>query len=141
MKKITSINPANGTVNGEFEFHSLDKVDLILKRSNEAFQYWRSLECAERAVYLENVAKVLRNDKQELAETITMEMGKPIRQALAEVEKCASMFDHFAANICSFLEPDIVREDPSAFISYEPMGVVLAIKPWNFPLWQVLSAA
>ncbi|MCD4821238.1 MAG: NAD-dependent succinate-semialdehyde dehydrogenase [Methanococcoides sp.] len=141
MKKITSINPANGTVNGEFEFHSPDKVDLILKRSSEAFQYWRSLEGAERAVYLENVVKVLRNDKQDLAETITMEMGKPIRQALAEVEKCASMFDHFAANICSFLEPDIVKESPSSFISYEPMGVVLAIKPWNFPLWQVLSAA
>ncbi|MDA0525564.1 NAD-dependent succinate-semialdehyde dehydrogenase [Methanococcoides alaskense] len=141
MKKITSINPANGTVNGEFEFHSPDKVDLILKRSSEAFQYWRSLKGAERAVYLENVAKVLRNDKQELAEAITMEMGKPIRQALAEVEKCASMFDHFAANICSFLEPDVIKESPSAFISYEPMGVVLAIKPWNFPLWQVLSAA
>jgi len=141
MKKITSINPTNGTVNGEFEFHSLDKVDLILKRSNEAFHYWRSLEGAERAVYLENVAKVLRNDKRELAETITMEMGKPIRQALAEVEKCAGMFDHFAANICSFLEPDIVMESPSAFISYDPMGVVLAIKPWNFPFWQVLSAA
>ncbi|NPE29777.1 aldehyde dehydrogenase family protein, partial [Methanococcoides sp. SA1] len=141
MKKMTSINPANGTVNGEFEYHSPDEITLILKRSSESFQYWRSLEGAERAVYLENVAKVLRSDKQELAETITMEMGKPIRQALAEVEKCASMFDHFATNICSFLEPDVVKDSPSAFISYEPMGTVLAIKPWNFPLWQVLSAA
>ncbi|ABE52821.1 NAD-dependent succinate-semialdehyde dehydrogenase [Methanococcoides burtonii] len=141
MKKMTSINPANGTVNGEFEFHSPDEVDLILKRSSESFQYWSSLKGVERAVYIENVAKVLRSDKQELAETITMEMGKPIRQALAEVEKCASMFDHFATNICSLLEPDVVKESPSAFISYEPMGAVLAIKPWNFPLWQVLSAA
>lgn len=138
---MTSINPANGTVNGEFEFHSPDEVDLILKRSSESFQYWSSLKGVERAVYIENVAKVLRSDKQELAETITMEMGKPIRQALAEVEKCASMFDHFATNICSLLEPDVVKESPSAFISYEPMGAVLAIKPWNFPLWQVLSAA
>lgn len=141
MNKMTSICPANGSINGEFELYSSDKVDSILKQSNEAFSQWKALDGEERAVYLEKVANILRNDKHELAEDITLEMGKPIRQALAEVEKCASMFDYFASNICSLLEPDVVDEFPSSFISYEPMGTVLAIKPWNFPLWQVLSAA
>ncbi|WP_440952934.1 NAD-dependent succinate-semialdehyde dehydrogenase [Methanococcoides sp. FTZ1] len=141
MNTMISVNPATGKVNGEFGMNSPEEVDTILKKASETFLEWRSLAAAERAVYLEEVADVLRKDKQDLAETITKEMGKPIKQALPEVEKCATMFDYFAQNIESLLEPDVVDGDPSALISFEPMGVILAIKPWNFPLWQVLSAA
>lgn len=141
MNAMVSINPANGKVNGEFELHSSEEVNSILKRSGETFLEWSSLAAAERAAYLEEVAAVLRKEKQDLADTITKEMGKPIKQSLPEVEKCASMFDYFASNIESLLEPDVVDDASSAFISFEPMGTILAIKPWNFPLWQVLSAA
>lgn len=141
MNAMISINPATGKVNGEFEMHSPEEVDSILKKASETFLEWRSLAAAERAVYLEEVAAVLRKEKQDLAETITKEMGKPIKQSLPEVEKCATIFDYFAENIESLLEPDVVEEGSSAFISFEPMGTILAIKPWNFPLWQVLSAA
>ncbi|MEL4306012.1 NAD-dependent succinate-semialdehyde dehydrogenase [Methanococcoides sp. LMO-2] len=141
MNSMISVNPATGKVNGEFEMHSPEEVDTILKKAGDAFLEWSSLAPAERAVYLEEVAAVLRKDKQELAETITREMGKPIKQALPEVEKCATMFDYFAENIESLMEPEVVDDDPSALISFEPMGTILAIKPWNFPIWQVLSAA
>ena len=142
MRKIVSINPATGEVNKEFEPHSQEEIDLMIKGSRSAFQQWKNLDVCERVEYLEKVSKILRRDKEDFGRTITMEMGKPFKQAVAEVEKAAVTFDYYVQNAERFMEPESVETDAiSSGISFEPMGTVLSIKPWNFPFWQVLSSA
>ncbi len=152
-----SANPSTGEVNEEFEPFDAERVNKALERSEQAFEQWSGLDVKQRCRYLEKVAKVLHDRREEFARTITLEMGKPIRQALGEVSKSASMFEYFAKNAESILEPREVDgvsapssstssdgtrpQAASSVISFEPMGTVLAIKPWNFPFWQVLSAA
>ncbi len=158
MNKIVSVNPSTGTVNEEFKPYDAERVNGALKRSKQAFGVWSRLDVSQRCRYLENVASVLHARREEFARTITLEMGKPVRQAMGEVSKCAAMFEYFAKHAESILEPREVGgvsgssycsassggpkpQAASSVISFEPMGTVLAIKPWNFPFWQVLSAA
>lgn len=142
MTTIPSINPATGTVIGEVEMHTDEQVSRMLKRSADTFKEWKRTDVSERNELLRNFAELLRKNKQQYGELITTEMGKVIKQAVPEVVKCASMFDYFADNVEKMLEPEPAEEKScNSMIHYEPMGTVLAIKPWNFPFWQVLSAA
>lgn len=142
MTIVSSINPATGKVFREFELHSEEKVNHALKKATGAFEHWKDTDVYERTELLRNVSKILRERKQEYGELISTEMGKVIKQSVAEVLKCADTFDYFADNADKIIEPEYFQTDAaSSMVCYEPVGTVLAIKPWNFPFWQVLSAA
>jgi len=142
MTTISSINPTSGKVFRELELHSEEKVNHALKKATEAFEHWKDTDVFERIELLRNVSKILRERKQEYGELISTEMGKVIKQSVAEVLKCADTFDYFADNANKMIEPEYFQTDAaSSMVSYEPVGTVLSIKPWNFPFWQVLSAA
>lgn len=142
MKKMVSINPATGETNREFELYSQEKINEAVRNSKIAFSGWKNLDISDRAEYLTNAAKVLRRRKKELGEIITLEMGKPIKESIPEVEKCAWALEYFAENAEGFLEPEIVETDAKkAYVSFEPRGTILCIMPWNFPFWQALRFA
>ncbi|KCZ71551.1 NAD-dependent aldehyde dehydrogenase [Candidatus Methanoperedens nitroreducens] len=142
MKKIVSINPATEKINREFELYSQERINEAVRKSMTAFSGWKNLDISDRAEYLLNAAKVLRRRKAELGEIITIEMGKPIKESIPEVEKCAWALEYFAENAKRFLEPEIVETDAKkAYVSFEPRGTILCIMPWNFPFWQALRFA
>ena len=142
MKTISSINPATGQPNREFKPHSREEVAEKVRNSGSAFQEWGSLDVSDRSDYLRNVSSLLRGKKEELGSLVTQEMGKPIKQARAEISKCAVIFDYYADNAERLLADREEETDAEkSTIFFEPMGTVLCIKPWNFPFWQVLSAA
>ncbi|WP_366931325.1 NAD-dependent succinate-semialdehyde dehydrogenase [Methanolobus sp.] len=137
--KISSVNPATGELNGEFDLYSQQVVNQKIEDSRKAFGEWKKELIVERTFSIECVAEVLRDREQELAEIITKEMGKPIKESLAEIQKCAWTCDYFAENADKFLAAEFVETDAetSGFV-YEPVGTVLSIMPWNFPFWQAL---
>ncbi len=139
---IQSINPANEAVLQSFEEHTEAQVEEKLELAMTTFREWRQVPFARRAELVRAAGKQLRAEADLLAGLITDEMGKPIAQAKAEVEKCAWCCDYFADNAEAFLA-DI--ESPSAatksYVAFDPIGPVLAIMPWNFPFWQVFRFA
>jgi succinate-semialdehyde dehydrogenase / glutarate-semialdehyde dehydrogenase len=142
MSTLVTYNPATGEPLAEYGTFDDADVDAALSSADEAQRAWAALPIGERAVVLRRVAAILREEIGDLALLITREMGKPLVEARAEVEKCATTCDFYADNAEAFLadEPVATSADRS-WISYEPVGVVLAVMPWNFPLWQVLRFA
>ncbi len=142
MESIKSVNPATGEMIGDFELDTRYIVENKIKLSGKDFREWKGTMPIDRSMYLENIAGLLRERKQELAEIITREMGKPIKQSQAEIEKCAWLNEYFARNVETFLAAEFVDTDAetSGFL-YEPMGTILNIMPWNFPFWQAMRAA
>ncbi len=139
---MISINPATGEVIKEYQEHSASDVDTRLQQAENAFRNWSSKSFAERAKLMARAAANLREKKAEYAELITREMGKPIAQSGAEIEKCAWACDFFADNAARFLSTEVVQTDASySAIQHEPLGAVLAVMPWNFPFWQVFRFA
>ncbi|MBC7086135.1 MAG: NAD-dependent succinate-semialdehyde dehydrogenase [Methanomethylovorans sp.] len=142
MAFVWSINPATGKVIKQFQSHSEKQINTAIIKADTAFRKWKGIEISERCRLLNNVSQLLRERKQELGQLITLEMGKVIKQSVAEVAKCADTIDYFAAHAEEFIQPEQTQTDAlKSMVCYEPMGPVLAIKPWNFPFWQVLSAA
>jgi succinate-semialdehyde dehydrogenase/glutarate-semialdehyde dehydrogenase len=142
MTLISSINPTTGKVIKQFQPHSNEEINTTLKKADDVFHEWKELDVSERSKLLSDLSQLLRHRKQELGELITLEMGKVIKQSVPEVVKCADTIDYFAARAAELLQPEAAETDAAkSMVSYEPMGTVLAIKPWNFPFWQVLSAA
>lgn len=139
LGKIRSINPATGEVNGEFDLYSQQVVDQKIENSRKAFDEWKMEPIVERTFSIECAAEILKSRREELAETITKEMGKPIKESLAEIDKCTWACEYFAENADEFLAAEFVETDAetSGFV-YEPVGTVLSIMPWNFPFWQAL---
>ncbi|TMQ71036.1 MAG: NAD-dependent succinate-semialdehyde dehydrogenase [Candidatus Eisenbacteria bacterium] len=136
------LNPATGQVLREIPEHDADEVERRLARAVAAFADWRRVPLGERAARLRAAGAVLRPERDALARLMTEEMGKPIAQAEAEVEKCASACDHFAAHGPADLESLTIATDAAeSFVRFDPLGPVLAVMPWNFPLWQVFRAA
>ena len=136
------LNPATGQVLREIPEHDADEVERRLARAVAAFADWRRVPPGERAARLRAAGAVLRRERDALARLMTEEMGKPIAQAEAEVEKCASACDHFAAHGPADLESLTIATDATeSFVRFDPLGPVLAVMPWNFPLWQVFRAA
>ncbi|SET24649.1 NAD-dependent succinate-semialdehyde dehydrogenase [Geodermatophilus poikilotrophus] len=142
MSALVTTNPATGEPLAEYAVLSDAEVDAALHRAAAAQQEWAALPIGERAVVLRRVAAILRGEIDDLALLVTREMGKPLVEARAEVEKCATTCDWYADNAAALLadEPVATSADRS-WISHEPVGVVLAVMPWNFPLWQVLRFA
>jgi succinate-semialdehyde dehydrogenase/glutarate-semialdehyde dehydrogenase len=142
MKTIISVNPATGEILREFRPHSDEDIEHALIRAVRAFEAHRQAAFPEKGRALIRAAEILESDKASLAKTITLEMGKPIRAAISEVEKCALACRYYAANAESFLRDEEVEVPGTrSFIRCQPIGIVLAIMPWNFPFWQVFRFA
>jgi succinate-semialdehyde dehydrogenase/glutarate-semialdehyde dehydrogenase len=139
---FTVVNPATGQVAGTFPAHSAVDTRRRVKAAAQAFESWRRASFGERAAVLQAAANILRNDSIELAILMATEMGKPVTQGRAEVLKCAMVCEHYAANGEAMLADEPVRIDRGeATVCYRPLGTVLAVMPWNFPLWQVFRAS
>jgi len=139
---IQTINPATEEHLETFEVYSQEQVDQAFNEAREAFLSWRSIAFEERAGHLLNVAKRLRARGSELAQIAALEMGKPITEAEFEVEKCAWNCEYFAENAQWFLADErVVSHATESYVAFRPLGVVLAIMPWNFPYWQVFRFA
>jgi acyl-CoA reductase-like NAD-dependent aldehyde dehydrogenase len=135
---IESINPATEEVLATFPEMLDSEVDAALAQAQAAHQHWRATSFAERAEKVRRLASLLREQKESLARLATLEMGKPIVQAEAEVEKSALGCDYYAENAERFLTDEhIASSATESYVSYAPLGIVLAIMPWNFPYWQV----
>jgi len=142
MTHQQSINPANGEVIKQYPIHSNEEVETTISRAQAFYQHWRNVPVSERAAGLSKVADVILKNKERYAEIITLEMGKPIKESLAEVEKCASAANYYAKSAAGFLaDKHVETEYNKSYVSYQPLGIVLGVMPWNFPFWQVLRYA
>ena len=140
--KIETINPATGKILATYENINADEVSRKVKVARQAFLKWKKLDVVERAEYMRRLGRVMRKNREEYARLVTEEMGKPIRQSLAEIEKCAWVCDYYAERAEAFLRDEIIpTEFRKSFVSFEPLGVVASIMPWNFPFWQVMRFA
>ena len=141
-EKFQTINPATGQVIADYYNMSNDEVSGKIKNARIAFQNWKKLDISERTSYIRRLARVIRKNKDEYARLITEEMGKPVRQSIAEIEKCIWACDYYAEHAESFLSDELIpTEFRKSFVSFEPLGVIAAIMPWNFPFWQVMRFA
>ncbi len=139
---IQSVNPATGEILETFTATSPEELERILAKSRAAFLEWRTVPFAARAPRMREAARLLRQGKAELARTMTLEMGKPIVQAEAEVDKCAACCDYYADHAQAFLgEQPRETDAPKSYVRFDPLGPVLAVMPWNFPFWQVFRFA
>ncbi len=139
---MLSINPATGQVLREAPYDSHERVQEQLVRAEAAFRTWRETSLEERCALLSRVANGLRSRRDELARLMTREMGKPIGESRGEIEKCAWVCEHYAAEAAGYLQwEEIATDAAQSGVQYEPLGVVLAIMPWNFPFWQVFRFA
>jgi succinate-semialdehyde dehydrogenase/glutarate-semialdehyde dehydrogenase len=135
-------NPATGEKGQTHDGHTRAEVREVVVAADRAFKAWRKRPYSERAALMKQAAAVLRRKKGEFAALMTEEMGKPISDGRAEVEKCATACDYFAENAERFLAREkIDLGGPEAFVTFEPLGLILAIMPWNFPFWQVFRFA
>jgi succinate-semialdehyde dehydrogenase/glutarate-semialdehyde dehydrogenase len=140
---MQSINPATGELLAEFETWDQETIDYTVTQASYMFEEWSKLTAMEdRCTMVRRVADVLRDDVEPLAELISLEMGKTIAEAEAEIEKCAWVCEFYADNGPEFLADEIIQTDASkSYVAYLPLGVVLAVMPWNFPFWQVFRFA
>lgn len=139
---MQAVNPATGVTIKEYDEMTPEDVTRAVEAAHTAFLSWRRTEFAERAGLMHEAAQVLREKSDEYAILMASEMGKPVAQGRAEVEKCAWVCDYYAESAESFLRPELVETDASkSFVTFLPLGVVLAVMPWNFPLWQVFRFA
>jgi succinate-semialdehyde dehydrogenase/glutarate-semialdehyde dehydrogenase len=139
---IESLNPYTGEVLHGFPSFSAVETDQIVAEAHQAAATWRTTSFAHRATVLRQAAELLRRRQHELAHLMAIEMGKPVRDGRAEAQKCAACCDYYADHAEGFLaDEDIKTEGGRSFLSYAPLGVVLAIMPWNFPMWQVVRFA
>lgn len=140
--KIQAINPATEAVIKEYESHSFDDAEKVVMMSRQAQQAWAALNVQERCVPIKKLAQALRLSAEECARLITVEMGKPITQARAEIEKCAWLCEYYAQNAPKFLAHELIQtEAKKSYLRFDPLGVVLGVMPWNFPFWQVVRFA
>jgi succinate-semialdehyde dehydrogenase/glutarate-semialdehyde dehydrogenase len=139
---IKSVNPYTQKEVYSVEEFSSDQIEQAINAADKIFHSWRKVSFKERSDLMLLAGKELRQKQQEYAEAITIEMGKPITLSLQEVEKCAWLCDYYAENAESHLADRIVTtEARKSYVTHEPLGVILAVMPWNFPLWQVFRFA
>ena len=139
---LISINPANNKKLNSFQEISKDSINQIIDSSFNTFLEWRNKSFSYRAKKMRHLAELLKQKKDLLGLLMTKEMGKPIKQSIAEAEKCAWVCEYYADNAEKFLsQKEIPTGSTKSFISFQPIGIVLAIMPWNFPFWQVFRFA
>ena len=142
LTPIVSLNPATEEVLASFDPFAPDEIEQALGEAHEAFLVWREQSVDGRAVHMRRLARLLRDRAERYGKLITLEMGKPINEAKAEIEKCAWACEHFAAHAGAYLADEPVRTNARrSIVAFAPLGVVLAVMPWNFPFWQVIRFA
>src|ERR1700704_5934359 len=139
---VQSINPTTEDVLDTYDEFSDAQVDAAIQAAYDAARRWRATSFGQRSARLQSVARALRGQKERLATLATKEMGKPIVEAEAEVEKCAWNCDFYAEHGATFLADEHVETNAAeSYVAFEPLGVVLAVMPWNYPFWQVVRFA
>jgi len=139
---LKSINPASGKLTRSYQKMTIDEVENVVNLVNDSFNEWKETNFSKRSKLVLNASEVLREQTEELSKLMTEEMGKPIIQSRAEIEKCAWVCEYYAENAEKFLSDELIETDAAkSFITYNPLGVVLAVMPWNFPFWQVFRFA
>ena len=139
---LRAINPATGEVLATYDEMTPAAVGGIISAVHEEFLQWRRASFAERAAPMRRAGEILRANAAEYARLMAREMGKPVREGIAEAKKCATVCDFYAENAARFLDREpVATEARKSFVTFNPLGVVLAIMPWNFPFWQVFRFA
>ncbi len=142
MAKFNTVNPSSGELLAEYDIATPDEIKEAITRARKAFQSWRRLPSSDRGKYFANTARILRERKQDFGKDMSNEMGNIIRESIAEVEKCAWVLEYYAENAERFLVPEPAQTDAAkSFVTFDPIGVVAAIMPWNFPMWQLARFA
>lgn len=139
---IKSINPLSNEIIQSYEIHSEKGIERIINSADKSWHHWRNTSYMYRSQAMQNLSGLLKSRTEELAHLMALEMGKVKREGLAEIDKCAWVCDYYAQNAELFLENEYIEtEYERSYISYQPIGVVLGIMPWNFPFWQVFRFA
>jgi succinate-semialdehyde dehydrogenase/glutarate-semialdehyde dehydrogenase len=139
---MQAVNPATGEIIKEYPEHTGAQVAGIIEEVHREYLSWRRTDFERRRTLMHNAAHVLREGKEDYARMISTEMGKIISESRAEVEKCAWVCEYYADNAEKFLADEIIPTDASrSFVAFQPLGVILAVMPWNFPFWQVFRFA
>lgn len=142
MATITSVNPYTGDEIETFTTHTKTEIAQYLENANQQFYSWRTTSFSERKKLMLAAASELKKNKEEYAKTMTLEIGKPISQSLGEIEKCAWLCEYYAENAESQLKDELIKTDAyKSYTSFEPLGAILAVMPWNYPFWQVFRFA
>jgi len=139
---MKSVNPATGEINQKYELHTEKGIIKIINSVDKCWHQWGKTSFFQRSQAMQNLATLLKSNKEKLARLMAMEMGKVLYEGVAEIEKCAWVCDYYAANAENFLENENIETDFSkSYVSYQPIGTILAVMPWNFPFWQVFRFA
>lgn len=139
---IKSINPVTGKIVKTYNSLSQKGVEKIVNAVDKTWHQWRQTSFTERTANMQNLASLLRSKQEELALLMAVEMGKVLREGKTEIEKCAWVCEYYAANAENFLENEFIQtEAKKAFVTFQPLGTILAVMPWNFPFWQVFRFA
>jgi succinate-semialdehyde dehydrogenase/glutarate-semialdehyde dehydrogenase len=142
MAKVRSVNPSTFEVNQELELLTREKAAGEVEKARRAFPAWKALPARQRGAYIGALVNVLMEDQRQYAATITREMGKPIRQAMTEIERCANICNYFAEHADELTRDEIVATRfKRSYVTFEPLGVILGIMPWNFPIIQLFRFA
>lgn len=139
---IATINPTTGQILQTYSPMTGEMVAEIVDRSQTAFEQYRTTDLTQRSAWLHQMAEILETERSHWGKLITLEMGKTLKSAIAEVEKSALVCRYYATHAHKFLEDYAIATDAqSSFLRYQPLGIILAVMPWNFPFWQVLRFA
>tara|TARA_B100000315_G_scaffold248866_1_gene279265 strand:- start:2055 stop:3422 length:1368 start_codon:yes stop_codon:yes gene_type:complete len=139
---IESINPTTGKIIKTYDAMTPDQVKKFVEQSHRAFMTWKREEFSVRSSAMHNAARILRERASEYGTLMAQEMGKPVKDGMAEAEKCAWVCEYYADNTKEFLTPEIVKTEATrSFVTFQPLGVILSVMPWNFPFWQVFRFA
>ncbi len=142
IKMITTINPYTGEKIEKFKELTKPQINKKLKKADKAFRKWKEEPFSRKEELIKNLGKELQSNKEKYAADITTEMGKPISQAIAEIEKCAWLCDYYAENAAKHLSKEKIKTEAySSYVRYDPLGAILAVMPWNYPFWQVFRFA
>ncbi len=143
MTGIKSINPYSGKLLAEFQSLTEEDLEKKLSAGSLAFSSWKETDFTKRAELMNNAAGVLKDKREKYAMIISLEMGKVLKESLAEVDKCALVCEYYAENAAEFLQPESINlpDGAKSKVIHQPLGIILAVMPWNFPFWQVFRFA
>ena len=140
--QLNSINPKNNKIINSWDIHNDNEIELIISKSYSAFQKWKDTDFIFRLECIKKISKLLRDRKKEFGTLMANEMGKPVKQGIGEIEKCAWLCDYYYENSEVFLKPVNVKTNYyKSYITFQPIGIILGVMPWNFPFWQVFRFA
>lgn len=135
---MEALNPATGEIIKTYREHTIREVDTKIEQTHRAWATWKETDFNTRAELLLKAAELLRKRKAEFARLMALEMGKPVKAGISEIEKCAFNCEYYAQNAQIFLKDELIKTDAyKSYISFQPLGVILAVMPWNFPFWQL----